>query len=375
MCARRSAVFSATADKAGRVRNARRDTHLRTVGGALRAGMRFFRRAAPIHAMTIVFDNEALLPTAWSNPGPARALRIFNPALLRDRDGWLFAYRVVAEPELMRRLALCRLDANFRVIAGSQRPLSDQISFLTPNAYVPQARTWFADPRLYRLQDRLFLYWNSGWHEPGNAQFLQELDATTFAPLGAPRELMLRGPRQKLEKNWMLFESDGVFAVYSVNPHRVLTVSLAGDGPIECQDTAPPVANSGGFAQVHGGLRGGAPPQKYGGHFYSFCHSIENGPAGYEYAPSVYRFHARVPFHPSDMPRSPLRLDIPRNARRALPKLNPAVADVVYPAGAAFVDGKWALSFGVDDERCAIALLEHSAVVETLASAGQASTH
>ena len=44
--------------------------------------------------------------------------------------------------------------------------------------------TRFADPRLYRLAGRLFVYWNSGWHEPQNHQFLQELDPVSLRPVG-----------------------------------------------------------------------------------------------------------------------------------------------------------------------------------------------
>jgi hypothetical protein len=316
--------------------------------------------------MTIVFDNPALLPSTWLTPEAARSARVFNPALLRDGSGWLLAYRVVTEPSLRRRIALCRLDEEFRVVAGSQLPLSDLLAVERTDATALEATVWFADPRLYRLGGRIFLYWNSGWHEPQNHQFLQELDANTLRPLGSPRELLLRGNRQKLEKNWSLFEHDGVYAIYSVNPYRVLATAMQGDGPIECADAALPLPNADGFAQNHGGLRGGAPPQRVDDHFYSFCHSIEDGESGYRYVASVYRFAAKFPFAATDMPHEPLKLSVPTSARRSLPKLNAAVAEVVYPAGAAFVNGHWAVSFGIDDERCAIAVLSMQEVVQTL---------
>lgn len=306
---------------------------------------------------TVVFDNAQLLPETWRaavNPGTVRA---FNPAILRDGDGWLMAYRIVAEPALRRQIALCRLDRGFHVIEGTQTPFTDWIRFREPAELPEQARTWFADPRLYRLAGRLFVYWNSGWHEPRNYQFLQELDPKSLRPIDEPRELTLRGTRQKLEKNWTLFECGGLHAVYSVTPHRILTFTLEGSGPIEFVESWPPVANPGGHAQLHGGLRGGAPPQRHEDHFYSFCHSIETGADGYRYVASAYRFAATPPFAPTDMPQSPLAIELPPSARRSLPKLNPAVGDVIYPAGAAFVDGHWIVSFGIDDERCGIAVL------------------
>jgi hypothetical protein len=317
--------------------------------------------------MIIGFDNRELLPAVWREMAHGRRVRAFNPALIRENDGWLFAYRMVIEPELKRQIALCRLDQNLRVMNGTQVPFTDWIRFPGENK-ASQATTWFADPRLYRLGGRLFIYWNSGWHEPQNQQFLHEVDPISLRPLGAPRELVLSGPRQKLEKNWSLFEHDGrVYGIYSVNPHRVLSLSMADEGVITCTDVEPPMTNAGGYAQAHGGLRGGAPPCKLGDHFYSFCHSIENDPVGYRYVAAVYRFQARPPFAPTDMARAPLSIEVPADLRRQLPKLNEAVGNVLYPAGAVYHEGNWMLSIGIDDERCAIALLNHQEVLETLA--------
>ncbi len=317
--------------------------------------------------MIVAFENEELLPVAWGT-GRGHAVRIFNPGLLRDGNGWLFAYRVVAEPELSRRIALCRLDDKLRVVTSSQVPFSSLVRFPDTSQYPAQATAWFADPRLYRLQDRLWIYWNSGWHEPINHQFLQEIDPWSLTPVGSPRELVLAGPRQKLEKNWSLFEAESeVYAVYSVNPHRVLRLSFTGSGPICASDFATATRNPGGYAQVHGGLRGGAAPQRVENHFYSFCHSIENDPAGYRYVAAVYRFQATAPFQPTDMPHRPLPIEVPSKLHRKLRKLNPAVGEVVYPAGAGFVDGRWFVSIGIDDERSAIAVIDQGQVVQSLA--------
>lgn len=329
--------------------------------------------------MIVLLDNDELLPSAWRRTATPGTVRAFNPGLLRDGSGWLLAYRIVAEPGLERRIAFCRLDESFRVIPGSAFAFSDQVRFPPTHEYPPQVTSWFADPRLYRLAGRLFVYWNSGWHEPQNHQFLQQFDAATLHPIGSPRELVLNGPRQKLEKNWVLFErasplgtggGDGLYAIYSVAPHRTLGFSLAGAGPIEFTDLGAPILNPAGFAQAHGGLRGGAPPQYANGHFYSFCHSIEAGEGGYTYLPSVYRFAAGRPFAPTDMPRCALPIRIPPEGRRALPKLNPAVGHVVYPAGAAWLGGRWVISAGVDDERFAILVLTDEQIAATLAPIG-----
>src|SRR5476649_1021125 len=108
----------------------------------------------------LLFDSDALLPAAWRHFSSAGPVRVFNPALLPDGDGWLFAYRVVG-PDGLRRIALCRLDASLRVVADSPLALTDFVRFPGGRHYAEPAISWFADPRLYRLAGRIFIYWNS----------------------------------------------------------------------------------------------------------------------------------------------------------------------------------------------------------------------
>jgi hypothetical protein len=316
----------------------------------------------------LVFDSATLLPAAWRDPAAAGPIRAFNPALLRDGAGWVLAYRVVLA-DGCRRLAACRLDAALRVIADSPVPLSDAVSFPTDSGLPEIARQWLADPRLYRSDGRVFVYWNSGWHEPRNHQFLQELDPARLTPIGAPRELILaRGDRRPLEKNWTFF-ADGagvLHAVYSILPHRVLRFSLAGTGPIAFDEAATTAWELTEYPPCHGGLRGGAPPVWHDGRFWSFCHSVHDGPQGYRYAAAVYCFSGDATFAPVAEPRQPLELGAPHRSVRLHPRLNPAVDEVIYPCGAAHDGAGWLISHGLNDERCAISRLYPAAVCAAL---------
>ena len=314
-----------------------------------------------------VFRAGELLPDSWRHFATEGPVRVFNPGLVRDGDGWLYAYRVVGA-DTLRRIALCRLDRALRVVAGSHCALTDQIRFRAGSSYPEIVTRWFADPRLYRFGGRLFIYWNSGWHEPGNHQFIQELDPVTLAPLGHPRELLLATSRQKLEKNWTFFGEDDehVHAIYSVLPHRVLQTSFRGEGDIMFTDEALTAWSLEDYPANHGGLRGGAPPQAMADGYWSFCHSVHDGPAGYRYAAAVYRFTAGHPFAPTHRPNAPLELGAGFGAQRGLPRLNPAVAEVIYPCGAALDGTRWLISFGVNDERCAISILEHADVARAV---------
>jgi predicted GH43/DUF377 family glycosyl hydrolase len=357
---------------------------------------------------SIIFDNQELLPASWRHFGGQGPVRAFNPSLLRDGDGWVFAYRVVG-PDLLRRIALCRLDRNLQVIAGSPVAFSQSIRFAPGHHYAEPAQTWFADPRLYRLAGRLFVYWNSGWHDPLNYQFIQEIDPRDLRPIGWARELNLIGPRQKLEKNWTLFgERDAnqdlrdrmsgdmggtpmprgtgvppvglsararpdlrlgegpLYAIYSITPHRVLQFSLGGEGAIDFTEAVSTEWNNDAYAGTYGALRGGAVPQRVGEHYYSICHSVHPAPDGYRYVPAVYRFAALPPFAPTDAPTRPLALENPFGPRRVYEKLNPAVGEVIYPCGAAYDEGRWIVSYGINDEHCAITFLPAADVMASL---------
>ena len=318
--------------------------------------------------ISTTFLNPAeLLPSEWQRlaEGP---LYTFNPGLIRSSDDrWILAYRVVGT-DGRRRIGICRLDRDFGVVAGSAKALSDSFSFKNPDVYPPVALDWFADPRLIRLQGRLFIYWNSGWHEPRNHQFLQELDERSLHPVGTPRELVLEGAeRRKLEKNWMLFESgDRVLAVYSVQPHRVLACELSGTNDIVCRDLACVEWSPMAYPACHGGIRGGAPPQSAGGLLWSFCHTVHDGPDGYVYRAVAYAFSQRPPFSPSQAPFASLPLYHGRLPARRHVRLNPAVGEVIYPCGAIRVNDQWVISWGLNDETCAVSTLSEDTVHSTV---------
>lgn len=316
----------------------------------------------------VIFAAEELLPARWRAHVGDAPVRLFNPALIAYGSGWLFAYRVVAADGL-RRIAACRLDRSLRVLPDSAVPLSDGFRFRAGTTYPDVVHTWFADPRLYWFGARLFVYWNSGWHEPQNHQFLHELDPLTLRPLGCAREFLLAtGARQKLEKNWTLFGDGGdtIRAVYSIIPHRVLRASLAGDGDLAFADEAHVPWALPHYPPSHGGLRGGAPPQRVGNHFVSFCHSVHDGATGYCYAAAAYAFAAEPPFAPTLGPRGPLSLHNPYGHSRVHAALNPAVGEVIYPCGAVREGDRWLVSHGINDEHCAISVVSDAQLQNSL---------
>ena len=56
----------------------------------------------------ILFDAAELLPPAWQMWAADEPVRTFNPALLPDGPGWIFAYRMVGPDGRLRREELAR---------------------------------------------------------------------------------------------------------------------------------------------------------------------------------------------------------------------------------------------------------------------------
>jgi hypothetical protein len=323
----------------------------------------------------MIFESGELLPANWLREAQDGPVRTFNPALLRDNLGWILAYRVVA-PDGRRRLGICRLGADLTVEEGSQVPLSDFVRFKRGHVLPEVATQWFADPRLYRFGGRLFIYWNSGWHEPHNCQFLQELDPISLLPRGTARELILDGERQKLEKNWTFFSPDNgatLFAIYSIFPHRILSFSIEGDADVRFHEVARTDWSLTSYPENHGGLRGGTPPCLHEGQYWAFAHSVHTSPDGYRYSPAAYSFAPVLPFRPTARPLVPVELANPFGSTRINERLNPAVGEVIYPCGAVPDGTRWVISYGINDENCAITLIDHASVlgsVEMIAPSG-----
>jgi hypothetical protein len=310
----------------------------------------------------VIISPQSVLPSKWWD---ARApLHLFNPSILADADGHILAYRLVGS-DGRRRIGLCRLDRQLGGIPNSGVPFSDLMTF-RPGESCDRTTSWFADPRLHRLGSSLYLSWNSGWHEPENSQFFQQLDQKSLLPIGRARPLHLRGKRQPLEKNWTFFDAAGPWGVYSVDPHCILQISLEGEGPLLCEPLAPVPLEASAYVDRYGPLRGGAPPQRRGSHYYSFCHSVYGPPGRYRYVPAVYRFSAEPPFAPTDRPVRPLPLPNPFGTHPLMERLNPVVEECLYPCGAVLEGDHWLISYGINDEVGAIAVLSCADVDATL---------
>lgn len=275
--------------------------------------------------------------------------RMFNPTIIADRDGFILAFRLVG-PSGRRDIAISRLDAALRVRPGSTQWISSCLD-LPPGTETG----WFADPRLYRFASRLHLYWNSGWQEPVNHQFMVELDAESLLPRGRARSLHLLTPERAIEKNWTFFGDRLEHAVYAPQPHRILRVRDEDAGRLVFEEAFRQDWGDASFTRRYGLLRGGAPPVLSGGHYTSFCHCVVPTALGYRYFAAAYCFSTVPPFKILSWPHTVLGLARTTGRGLNIASFNPATEHVVYPAGALLQGGDWLIAYGLNDAEARIA--------------------
>ena len=342
---------------------------------------------APAYAL----DAQSLIPPRWLATKPPTACHLYNPAVTVFRGQRLLAYRLDADrgKDAWRRIGLCALDEQWRVIPGSATPFSDTITDGGARHY---------DPRFLVYGDRLFIHYNNNTQTRPNQIYLVEVDADTLCAKGPARPVVLQGPRQEIEKNWMFFEHDGeLLAVYTIAPHRVLRVTLGDTGPVLCHPAYTSTWDVAPYASQYGQPCGGAPPVRYGDLYLSVFHShrlvgalrpflplfpealirrLPRIPAALlrqlrllcyqrRYYGGLYAFAATPPFQPCWLAPAPIlrpEQELPRQRPRWI---DPSSELAVYPSGALLVnDAQLLVSYGVHEERCCLRLIDLAQVAK-----------
>ncbi len=311
----------------------------------------------------VFFENRSLIPHEWLEDGlDPEMFRVFNPTIMDVQDRYVLCYRVVDPAGNLRRLATCQLDREFSPIAGTVTALSDIIEFAAPDVLNERARTWHADPRLFKLFGKIFVSWNDGNNKPTNNQFLLELTPDGLRPAGKAREIIVKPRRHRIEKNWAFVEHEGsIWCIYSMSPLIVAQVDMSGESQIVCDRvTQLGWGNSyeGGFGQI----RNGGQPSLVDGKFLAICHSSHKGLNGRVYEVCATEISASPDFAVETYTKRPIRvLDHARSSFK-MEKLNPNVASVVYPSGNLVEGQRLVISYGINDERAAVSIMPLSYV-------------
>jgi predicted GH43/DUF377 family glycosyl hydrolase len=297
-----------------------------------------------------LFTTDELLPATWQ-AALTEPIRIFNPAITPlEQGGYALAFRVVAADGL-RRIGMVRLNSDWSVVPDSSSPWSDRVAISQIAGLPRQAYTWFADPRFIWWKNELYIYWNSGAHQPNNVQFIQKISTHDFMPIGSPKLLAKKGGANSIEKNWGLFESEQqLYAVYSLAPFELLRLSNHTDSSLEFESVLKNDWRSSQLFPAFDTLRGGAPPVIYNGKMYMVFHSITRPLLRKRYQAGVLVTSTDTCFSPIQITTSPLKLSNPFGEQFSYPRLNNTVREVMYPCGAFIQNDSLCIAYGVNDE-------------------------
>jgi len=164
----------------------------------------------------------------------------------------------------------------------------------------------------------------------------------------------------------MLFGASGrVFAQYLPNPHSILEMRLSDPTRVVWRRSTPKVWDNSAYSSRWGELRGGCPPVEIDGIFYALGHSVFETAGGRTTVGAMYAYRAEAPFRVFAKPASPLRSRIRSERSTPFPKKTPrkkrrSILPVQYR------EGKWIISYGINNERCAIAIIPHEDLLSTL---------
>ncbi len=260
--------------------------------------------------------------------GPPLAPRHFNGSMIRWQGRLLMAYRDGWQGSNVHVAELLD-DGTYRAVFDKTLDLAR-----------PAANYGREDPRLFVFGGRLHVSFVGvqGENWQNNGIVTNQLYARLTDDLQVERVLYPDyASRQSWEKNWSFFECDGgLYAVYAVNPHRVLRID-GDETEVATTPDSPRLPWGGGEA------RGGAPPVRVGDEFVHWFHGSVGQHEGRSYNVGVCAFEARPPFRVTRMTPEPLLWS------DATTKPPDQYCPVLFPAGAVLEGGKWKVSCGIHD--------------------------
>jgi hypothetical protein len=216
------------------------------------------------------------------------------------------------------------------------------------------------DPRLFVYKDELHVAYTAVEYKTeliANVGYARLREEAPGAWVVASDYLPEFKQRQKWEKNWGFFESQGqLWAVYDAENHTVLSIN-GNRAEVAFSYGGPTIPRAN-----YGAIRGGASPQFFRGNFYSFVH-FKREPKSY--ALGLYTFDSQPPFEPVSYIPYPLLVANKEHCT------NEHANEVVYPSGAAMVEWRWVISYGAYDKDSRLVAFDVNEVKRGLVTYGK----
>lgn len=319
--------------------------------------------------MLKIYKNLELIPKKWLDDVGDTSIDwyVFNPTITEFKNFYVMTYRVVDQVNKTRRIASCKIKKNLSIIPNSVTALSDLIEFENKNDFSERTLTWHADPRYFKLNNKLYVFWNDGSVKPTNHQFLVEIGDDGLTPKSKAKLVIKEPKKEGIEKNWQFFSSnDNNYVIYENRPLSILEADINSKNYIACKETFRTDWST-SYEKKFGTIRGGAQPLLNNNSFLVLAHSsFKNENNRLIYNPCFYRFESKPPFKVTHHPVKPLKINVPNLNKRILPKLNKQTDTVIYPCGIIINADEAIISFGINDELCAITKIKLSDIEKTM---------
>lgn len=146
---------------------------------------------------------------------------VFNPSFYSDKNLHTFAFRAIQTGET-------EVSSFFHIDNHESQITINLSTEFTSQLGVEQ----LIDPKITKLNDEIYLTFNSGWKPGGNEIFIMKI----YPNIESPKKLVYAN-RQRQERNWAFFYEDGeIYALYWINPLVILRVKEQGHNYWEFED-------------------------------------------------------------------------------------------------------------------------------------------
>ncbi len=294
----------------------------------------------------------------------------FNPSIVKIDKGFLLTFRYCPDRSNQPWLSEIWIVA----LDESLDPVSEP-ELLNTRPKKSKTPSQAEDARFFNYRDKLFLIYNDNVDEiffdlgKRRDMFIAELFlADGHFQLSSPLKLFFEEKYHSTwqQKNWVPFEwQNGLYFIYSVNPHEILSSNLKNGACYSLYKTTPSIQ------WVYGSLRGSSEAQLVDGEYLAFFHSSAKirSPASYDwklwhYFMGAYTFSPKPPFEITKMTPQPIMAE---------DFYTPSYREkrVVFPGGFA-VDGPYIhVAYGKDDCEIWIATLDREELKKSLVPVGK----
>lgn len=276
-----------------------------------------------------------------------------NPGIAKIWGKTIIVYRLNRMPSV---LVLSVLGDDLEVVE------SRHLFELSANGVIPE------DPRLFVDGDRLGVFFVGIYDNPSCAMYRAEIDSTYQVMSkkrmayndGSPERMFIRAYTGVVQqKNWVPFFHDGkLLSIYDHAPFTIITH----DGSEAALHHAGP-----NLRWRYGAIRGGAPPVKRDGLWYSFFHSstehrAKDGRPVKVYYVGCYSFDDN--FEIKAMTPEPIMAGHPDCYSD--PWAFNCHLSAVFPCGVLSDDAGWLLSYGYLDAHVRFARIRHDDILSRM---------